>query len=129
MLKIKTQLLSISKVASLVGLINKKNDKPLTHTLRFWETKFKQLKPTILIGGRRYYSEKNIEVIKMIIFLLKNQGLTISGAIKIMNENPKQLDDIETSSIKGVYYKKNIKIKSKKILEKIKKLNGKKISY
>ena len=120
MQKNNTQLLSISKAAHMLGLINKKNHKPMTHTLRFWETKFKQLKPTILSGGRRYYSEKNIKVIKMIIFLLKDQCLTINGAIKAINLKPKDLDETKTSSIKDKYYKKNKNIKSKKILEKIK---------
>ena len=71
------KLLSISQLALKVGLINQKNKKPLTHTLRFWETKFKQLKPTILAGGRRYYTVKDIKVVEMIFFLLKDQGLTI----------------------------------------------------
>jgi len=108
----------------MFGLINKKNNKPSTHTLRFWETKFKQLKPKILTGSRRYYSEKDIEIIKMIVFLLKEQGLTINGAIKAMNIKAKKLDGIKTSSIKGDYYKKNIKLKSKIILERIKKLKN-----
>ena len=63
MLKNKSQLLSISQVATILGLKNKKNKKPSTHTLRFWETKFKQLKPIILSGNRRYYSDKNIEIL------------------------------------------------------------------
>ena len=129
MLKNKNQLLSISKVATIFGLINKKNHKPLTHTLRFWEKKFKQLKPTILAGGRRYYSKKNLEVIKMVIFLLKDQRLTINGAIKVMNGKSKELDDIKTTSIRKKYYIDKIKIKSKHILEKIKKLNGKKNTH
>jgi|TARA_B110000971_G_C19788682_1_gene398738 DNA-binding transcriptional MerR regulator len=120
----KNKLLPISEVAKMFGLKNPKTNKPLNHSLRFWETKFKQLKPLILAGGRRYYSKKNIEIIKMIIFLLKNQGLTINGAIKVMNNNSKELDDTKTLSIKGEYYKKNIILKSKQILKKIKKLNG-----
>ena len=124
MLRKKTKLLGISEVAKMLGLINNKNQKPLTHTLRFWEKKFKQLKPVILAGNRRYYSEKNIEVLKMIFFLLKEQGLTLNGAIKLMNGTVKELDDIKLSSIKAEYYKKKIKIKSKKILDRIKKING-----
>jgi|TARA_B110000211_G_scaffold233894_1_gene301499 DNA-binding transcriptional MerR regulator len=124
MLKNKNKLISISKTAEMFGLINKKNKKPLTHTLRFWEKKFKQLKPTVLSGGRRYYNEKNLEIIKMIIYLLKDQGLTIKGAIKIMSTKTKKLDDVESSSIRSLYYKKNIKVKSKQILQKIKNLNG-----
>jgi DNA-binding transcriptional MerR regulator len=118
------QLLNISQAAIKIGLINSKNKKPSTHTLRFWETKFKQLRPTILHGNRRYYTTKDIAVIKMIFFLLKNQGLTINGAIKAINENSKKLDDTKTTSIKADYYKKIIKEKSKKILKKIKNING-----
>ena len=129
MIKNKIQLFNISQVATMLGLIDKKNQKPLTHTLRYWEKKFKQVKPTILAGGRRYYTIKNIEVLKMIIFLLKGQGLTINGAIKLMNTNVKKLDDLKVSSIKTEYYKTNIKNKSKIILDKIKKLNGKKIPH
>ena len=129
MLKNKFKLLTISEVAKLFHLRDKKTSKPTTHTLRFWETKFKMLKPTILSGGRRYYSEKNIELIKMIIFLLKDQGLTINGAIKVMHDKSKKLDVTKALSIRGEYYKKNIKIKSINILNKIKKLNGKKNTY
>ena len=123
MLKKVNKLLNISEVALKLDLIGIKNKKPSTHTLRFWETKFKQLRPTIL-RGRRYYSIKDIEVVKMIIFLLKKQCLTINGAQKTMNENLKQLDDTKTSSIKEEYYKEKIKKKSKDILYRIKKLNG-----
>ena len=124
MLKNKNQLLTISEAATLLGLINKKNKKPSTHRLRFWESKFKQLKPLILAGNRRYYSVKNINVLKTIIFLLKEQGLSVKGAIKIMDRTVKQLDDTKVSSIKTEYYKKFIKTKSIKILNRIKKLNG-----
>lgn len=125
----KTKFLTISEVAKMFGLKNSKTKKPSNHTLRFWETKFKQLKPTILAGGRRYYSKKNIKVLKMIIYLLKEQGLTINGAIRVMKHNSKELDDTKTLSIKREYYKKNIKLKSKNILQKIRKLNGKKNTY
>ena len=124
MLKNRNQMLNISQAAKMLGLKNKKNEKPATHILRFWEKKFKQLKPTILSGNRRYYSAKNMEVLKMIIFLLKEQGLTIKGTIKLMNKDVKELDDTKASSIKAEYYKKKIKSKSKIILNRIKKLNG-----
>jgi len=118
------KLLNISEVALKFGLINKKNGKPLTHTLRFWETKFKKLKPTILAGGRRYYSARDIEIINMIFFLLKKQSLTINGAVKAMNSGLKHLDESKTSSIKAKYYINKIKNKSNEILNRIKKLNG-----
>ena len=124
MKKNKEQLLNISQTATLLGLINKKNKKPSTHTLRFWESKFKQLKPIILNGNRRYYSVKNINILKTIIFHLKEQGLSINGAIKQMNGSLKELDGKKVSSIKTEYYKKFIKKKSQIILNRIKKLNG-----
>jgi len=124
MLENRNKFLNISQVASMFNLINPKTKKLSTHTLRFWEKKFKQLKPTILSGSRRYYSEKNIKIVKMIIFLLKDRGLTIKGAIKTMNNKTKQLDVRNTLSVKDDYYKKEIILKSKNILKKIKKING-----
>ena len=129
MMRNKNKFFTISEVAKMFNLINPKTNKLSIHTLRFWETKFKQLKPTILTGGRRYYTAKNIEDVKMIIFLLKDQGLTINGAVKVMSIKTKELDATKTLSIKGDYYKTNIKLKSQKILDKIKKLNGKKNTY
>ena len=124
MVEKKPKLLNISQVALLVGLVNKKNNKLQTHTLRFWETKFKQLRPTTLPGRRRYYSSRDIQVVKNIFFLLKNQGLTINGARKLMGKYINPLDDKKRSSIKAEYLKNKIKEKSKKILQRIKKLNG-----
>ena len=124
MYKKNNKLLTISELALKLNLINKKNKKPSTHTLRFWENKFKQLKPTILGGKRRYYTPRDVEVVKMIFFLLKEQGMTINGAKKVMNENLKYLDGTETLSIKAEYYRNKIKKKSKEILKRIKNLNG-----
>ena len=51
MLSNRNKLIGISELALKIGLLNSKTNKPSTHTLRFWETKFKQLKPIILAGG------------------------------------------------------------------------------
>ena len=120
----KDRLINISDLAKLIGLVDPKSGKPLTHTLRFWESKFTQIKPTILSGNRRYYSEKDINTVKMINYLLKDRGLTIRGAISAMKDKGNKLDDTISSSIKTEYYKNKIKLKSKIILSKIKKLNG-----
>ena len=125
----KEKLIDISTLAKKIGLIDKKNGKPLTHTLRFWESKFYQIKPTILSGNRRYYSKRNIEIIHLINFLLKEQGLTIKGAKKILKNDINSLDDFKTSSIKARYFRDKVREKSKKILEKIKSLNGKKNTH
>ncbi|MBA1339653.1 MAG: DNA-binding transcriptional regulator, MerR family [Pelagibacterales bacterium] len=122
----KERLINISDLAKRIGLINRKNGKPLTHTLRFWEKNFHQIKPIILPGNRRYYSKKIIDIITLIKFLLKDKGLTIKGAKLILNNKVNNLDDYQGSSIKAEYYKKKIKLKSNQILQKLKKLNGKK---
>ena len=67
---------TISEVVEIVGLKSKTSQSLPTHTIRFWETKFKQIKPKILNGNRRYYDEKSIEIIKKIHFLLKVKGMT-----------------------------------------------------
>jgi DNA-binding transcriptional MerR regulator len=119
---INKELISISELAKILDLVDSRNKKPLTHTLRFWESKFKQIKPTILKGGRRYYSKKDVEVVKMIFYLLKDQKLTIEGAVKVMNNKINQLDDSTSSSIKSNYHKKKIITKSGNILSKLSKI-------
>lgn len=118
----KKKLLNISEAAIKIGLINKKSNKPSTHTLRFWETKFKKIRPVTLGGNRRFYTEKNIQTLKLISFLLKDQKLTISGAQKILNKNINTLDDFKSSSIKALYFKENLRSKTKLLLNKINKL-------
>ena len=80
---------------------------------------FKQIKPKILNGKRRYYDTKNIELIKKVHFLLKEQGMTINGVKKILNnKEPLKLDESLNHSIKA----KNLKNKLKKISDIIKEL-------
>ena len=55
---------TISEVAELLNLINPNTGKVSTHTLRFWEKEFKQIKPKIFAGNRRYY---DINAIKILI--------------------------------------------------------------
>ena len=50
---------TIGQVAEKLGLIDTKTGQLQTHTIRYWETQFKQIKPTIRAGKRRYYSEKD----------------------------------------------------------------------
>jgi len=91
---------SIGEVAKILDLVNKKNGSPNTHTIRFWEKEFKTIKPRILTGRRRYYDNATIETLKKIKFLLKNQGMTIKGAKKILNTSTSfNLDDLSNKSI------------------------------
>ena len=125
-----TKLINISQLANLLNLVNSKTKKPSNYILRYWEKEFKQIKPVIL-KNRRYYSEKQINIIKLIKFLLKDKGMTVNGVKNVLKSNINTLDDYDSYSLKADYLKENIKIKSKTILEKIKKLkkNGKKISH
>ena len=91
---------SIGEVAKILDLVNKKNGSLNTHTIRFWEKEFKSIKPRILTGRRRYYDNSTIETLKKIKFLLKNQGMTIKGAKKLLNETTSfNLDDLSNKSI------------------------------
>ena len=69
---------TIGEVAKIVGLVDKKNGNLQTHTIRYWETQFKLIKPKIRAGRRRYYSTKDVKIISFIKFLLKEKGLTIN---------------------------------------------------
>ena len=124
------KLISISQLAILLNLVNSKTKKPSNYILRYWEKEFKQIKPTI-IKNRRYYSKKQINIIKLIKFLLKEKGMTISGVKNVLKSNINSLDDYNSYSLKADYHKKVIKDKSKKILEKLKKIKkyGKKNTY
>jgi DNA-binding transcriptional MerR regulator len=57
------------------------------HVLRFWETRFSQIKPMKRGGGRRYYRPQDVELIKGIRFMLYDQGYTIKGVQKLLKEN------------------------------------------
>ena len=100
---------TISEVVKLLGLKSKSGQSLPTHTIRYWEKEFKQIKPKILNGNRRYYNEKNIKIIKKIYFLLKEQGMTINGVKKILSNNePLKLDEISNQTIKAEKLKKKL---------------------
>ena len=83
--KSETAYKTIGEGTKELGLINQKTGRIQTHTIRYWETQFKQIKPIIRAGKRRYYSTKVFKIIKYIKFLLREKGLTINGAKKILN--------------------------------------------
>ena len=114
---------TIGEVAEILNLVNSKNGSLSTHTLRYWEKEFKQIKPKILAGNRRYYDSKSIEIIKKIKFLLKDKGMTIQGANKYLNnENSFKLDHYDNRIINS---KKILKSKLKKISKLAKELKKK----
>jgi DNA-binding transcriptional MerR regulator len=114
---------SIGEVAKILDLVNIKKGTLNTHTIRFWEKKFKQIKPKILNGNRRYYNNDVIEVLKKVKYLLKDQGMTINGVKKVLNSNKSlKLDGLPNNPINADY---NIKKKLRKIsylIKQIKKL-------
>ena len=114
---------TIGEVAEILNLSKSQNSKNSTHTIRFWEKEFKQIKPKI-INKRRYYSDDVVELIKLIKFLIKDKGMTISGVKKILNLNTNKLDEYDSFSLKDTYFKTKLKIKSKSILLKLKKLKN-----
>ena len=109
---------TIGEVTKELGLIDKKTGQLQTYTLRYWETRFRQIKPLIKAGRRRYYSKKDFQIIKYIKFLLKEKGLTINGVKKILNNSQtRSLDDNMNFGVykSGFKSSKNIKDKIKKI--------------
>ena len=118
---------TISEVAEILNLIDIKTGKLSTHTIRYWEKEFKQIKPKIFSGNRRYYDEKNIEILMKVKFLLKDKGMTIKGAKKELERDYSKLDEMNNIPINKSSKFKNKLIKISKILKELKN-NGKKNS-
>ena len=113
---------TIGEVTKIIGLKSKKGQSLPTHTIRYWEKEFKQIKPKILNGNRRYYDQKNVDLIKKVHFLLKDQGMTINGVKKILNNGDSlKLDEIQNNSIKSNNFKSKL-IKISNLLKKIREI-------
>ena len=110
---------TIGEITKELNLVDKKTGNLQTHTIRYWETQFKQIRPIIKAGKRRYYSVKNFETIKYIKFLLKERGLTINGAKKILNKN--ETDSLDGNKFIGIN-KQNLDI-TKSVKGKIKNIS------
>jgi len=118
-LKLESAYKTIGEIAKELNLVDENTGILKTYVLRYWETQFKQIRPKIKAGKRRYYSEQDFKMIKYIKFLLKDKGYTING-VKNLLDNKKDdfLDDINKLGV----YKPDLK--SKKIIkEKIKKIS------
>ena len=111
---------TIGEVAKILEKKNEKNKKISPTTIRFWEKNFRQLKPKVLNNNRRYYDENNVRLLKKIYFLLKEQGMTIKGAKKILNnDNSLKLDESTNRSINAYNLKKKL-IKISNIVKSLK---------
>ncbi len=114
---------SIGEVAKILDLVNVKKGTLNTHTIRFWEKEFKQIKPKILNGNRRYYNNQTIEVLKKVKFLLKEQGMTINGVKKVLNSDKSlNLDELSNNSISANYSFRNKLKNISNLVKQIKKL-------
>ena len=120
-------LKTIGEVAKELNLIELETGKAKTYILRFWEKEFPQLRPKLRAKGRRYYTQENIKLLKKIQYLLKDKGLTIKGAKKIIenNINDIEVDDFERKDIStnNLFDKKEKLIRIKKIITEIKNLS------
>ena len=119
-----TKYKTIGEVARLLNLIDKKRGSLSTHTIRFWEKEFKQIKPKIFSGNRRYYDEKSINLLKKIKYLLKEKGMTLIGVKKVLNSEDSDIDEMYNTTIRQNDIIKS-KIKNiKNIIKEIKDQNG-----
>jgi DNA-binding transcriptional MerR regulator len=113
---------TIGEVAKILQLKSKKKGVLPTHTIRFWETQFKQIKPKILNANRRYYDEGTINLLKKVKFLLKDKGMTINGVKKVLKgEESLELDEMANNSIKADNLRNKLN-KISNIIKNIKKL-------
>ncbi len=96
--KSKAAFRTIAELADEIGVA--------THVLRFWETKFSQIKPMKRNGGRRYYRPDDVEIIKKIKELLYEKRLTIEGVQKLFKE--KGLKSILGEEIQKDFFEETI---------------------
>ena len=115
---------TIGEVAKELNLRNLKTGKLQTYILRFWENQFNEMGPSVKIGRRRFYSPKDIQTIKIIKSLLKEEGFTIKGVKKLLSSNKiKKLDETKSLSVEKYKNKHlNIKERVKKISKLVKEL-------
>ncbi len=123
-LKNNTKYKTIGQVARILNLINKNTGTLSTHTIRFWEKEFRQIKPKTFSGNRRYYDENTINIIKKIKYLLKDKGMTLNGVKKVLNSKDSDIDVLYNTTIKQKSMIKSKINKIKDILSTIKNKNG-----
>ena len=115
---------SIGEVAKILNLVNNKKSSLCTHTIRFWEKEFKQIKPKFFFGKRRYYDGASIDILKKIKYLLKVKGMTLKGVKKVLNEGDSDIDELYNTSIRQRNYIKSKINKIKNILKILEDKNG-----
>ena len=113
---------TIGEVVKILGLKSKKGHSLPTHTIRFWEKNFKQIKPKILNGNRRYYDEKNIDILRKIHFLIERKRDDYQMVSKKFLDKNKslKLDEFSNQSINVETVRKRL-IKISNLLKGLKK--------
>ena len=112
---------TIGEVVKILDLKSRSGQKTATHTIRFLEKEFKQIKPIILNGSRRYYDEKSINILKKVHFLLKEEGMTIKGVKRLLKDKDSlKLDEIPNHSINASILKNKL-VKISNIIKSLKK--------
>jgi len=113
---------TIGEVVKILDLKTRSGQKSSTHTIRYWEKEFKQIKPKILNGKRRYYNKDTIELLKKVKYLLKEEGMTINGVKKVLKgEESLELDEMANNSIKADNLRNKL-VKISKIVKNLKNL-------
>ena len=128
-LKANSKYKTIGEVAKILNLINKKKGTLSSHTIRFWEKEFRQIKPKFFSGNRRYYDENSINVLKKIKYLLKVKGMTLKGAKIVLNSQDSDIDELYNTSIKQKNIVKSKLVKIKNIIKDLRDQDGKKNTY
>ena len=124
--RVNSKYKTIGEVAKILNLIDKKRGSLSTHTIRFWEKQFKQIKPKIFSGNRRYYDENSINVLKKIKYLLKDKGMTLIGVKKVLNSENSDIDEIFNKTIRHNEVIRTKINNIKNIINVLKNQNGKK---
>ena len=110
---------TIGEVLKILNSNNTSTKDLKSHTIRFWESQFRQLKPK-KVNKRRYYDNKNIDILLRIQFLLKNQGMTINGVKKALDNKNLNIDLREKKNINSKLIKFRLN-KINKLLKNLKK--------
>ena len=98
-MKSKNAYKTIGEVCDLIGLIDAETGKRKTHVLRFWEKHFNEMRPSLVFKGRRYYSDENINYIRKIKKLLKEDGYTIKGSKRVLTNKNNDIDSLPDDNI------------------------------
>ena len=118
-IKLTSAYKTIGEAVKILNNEDPKNTKVSSHTIRFWEKQFIQLRPKV-VNNRRYYNTSKLELLKFIKFLLKSEGMTIEGVKKHLNQNKSNLDDSLITTIRTRYFKNKL-TNIKSIIEGLKK--------